>query len=246
MDAIHSHPAVLVRKLESIAPLTPDEKAAVLRLPIRLKTLPAHQDIVREGDAPSECCLVVEGFAYRYIFTEEGKRQILSFHISGDVPDLQSLHLDVMDHSLGTLVASTLAFIQHDDMRALIRKHPRLGDLFWRDTLIDASTFRQWMVGLGRRSARGRIAHLLCELLVRLRAVHLVDNDSFALPVTQTELSDALGITTVHVNRVLQELRGENLISLRGGALKVLDWAGLKSTGEFDAAYLHLANKRAL
>jgi CRP-like cAMP-binding protein len=246
LDAIHPHIAVLVRKLESIAPLTPDEKAAVLRLPIRLKTLPAHQDIVREGDAPSECCLVVEGFAYRYIFTEEGKRQILSFHISGDVPDLQSLHLDVMDHSLGTLVASTLAFIQHDDMRALIRKHPRLGDLFWRDTLIDASTFRQWMVGLGRRSARGRIAHLLCELLVRLRAVHLVDNDSFALPVTQTELSDALGITTVHVNRVLQELRGENLISLRGGALKVLDWAGLKSTGEFDAAYLHLANKRAL
>lgn len=246
MDAIHPHAAVLVRKLESIAPLAPDESAAVLRLPLRLKSLPARQDIVREGDVPSECCLVVEGFAYRYILTGEGKRQILSFHISGDVPDLQSLHLDVMDHSLGTLVASTLAFIQHDDMRALIRKHSRLGDLFWRDTLIDASTFRQWMVGLGRRSARGRIAHLLCELLVRLRAVHLVDNDSFALPVTQAELSDALGITTVHVNRVLQELRGENLISLRGGALKVLDWAGLKSAGEFDAAYLHLANKRAL
>lgn len=246
MDAIRPHIAVLVRKLESIAPLAPDERAAVLRLPLRLKNLPAHQDIVREGDTPSECCLVVDGFAYRYILTGEGKRQILSFHISGDVPDLQSLHLDVMDHSLGTLVASTLAFIQHDDMRALIRKHPRLGDLFWRDTLIDASTFRQWMVGLGRRSARGRIAHLLCELLVRLRAVHLVDNDSFALPVTQAELSDALGITTVHVNRVLQELRGENLISLRGGALKVLDWAGLKSAGEFDAAYLHLVDKKAL
>lgn len=246
MDAIRPHIAVLVRKLESIAPLAPDERAAVLRLPLRLKNLPAHQDIVREGDTPSECCLVVDGFAYRYILTGEGKRQILSFHISGDVPDLQSLHLDVMDHSLGTLVASTLAFIQHDDMRALIRKHPRLGDLFWRDTLIDASTFRQWMVGLGRRSARGRIAHLLCELLVRLRAVHLVDNDSFALPVTQAELSDALGITTVHVNRVLQELRGENLISLRGGALKVLDWAGLKSAGEFDAAYLHLVDKKTL
>lgn len=246
MDAIHPHAAVLVRKLESIAPLAPDESAAVLRLPLRLKSLPARQDIVREGDVPSECCLVVEGFAYRYILTGEGKRQILSFHISGDVTDLQSLHLDVMDHSLGTLVASTLAFIQHDDMRALIRKHPRLGDLFWRDTLIDASTFRQWMVGLGRRSARGRIAHLLCELLVRLRAVHLVDNDSFALPVTQAELSDALGITTVHVNRVLQELRGENLISLRGGALKVLDWAGLKIAGEVDASYLHMSYNRAL
>ena len=156
MDAIHPHIAVLVRKLESIAPLAPDERAAVLRLPLRLKTLPAHQDIIREGEVPSECCLVVEGFAYRYILTGDGKRQILSFHISGDIPDLQSLYLDVMDHSLGTLVASTLAFIQHDDMRALIRSHRRLGDLFWRDTLIDASTFRQWMVGLGRRSARGR------------------------------------------------------------------------------------------
>jgi CRP-like cAMP-binding protein len=246
LDAIHPHTAVLVRKLESIAPLAPDERAAVLRLPLRLKTLPAHQDIIREGDIPSECCLVVEGFAYRYILTGEGKRQILSFHISGDIPDLQSLHLDVMDHSLGTLVGSTLALIQHDDMRALIRSHPRLGDLFWRDTLIDASTFRQWMVGLGRRSARGRIAHLLCELLVRLRAVQLVEDHSFALPVTQAELSDALGITTVHVNRVLQELRGENLISLRGGALKVLDWKELKSTGEFDAAYLHLTHKKAL
>jgi CRP-like cAMP-binding protein len=246
LDAIHPHAAVLVRKLESIAPLAPDERAALLRLPLRLKTLPAHQDIVCEGQIPSECCLVVKGFASRYILTGEGKRQILSFHISGDIPDLQSLHLDVMDHSLGTLVASTLAFIRHDDMRALIRSHPRLGDLFWRDTLIDAATFRQWIVGLGRRSARGRIAHLLCELLVRLRAVHLVEDYSYALPVTQAELSDALGITTVHVNRVLQELRGENLISLRGGALKVLDWGGLQSASEFDPPYLHLTGREAL
>jgi CRP-like cAMP-binding protein len=246
LDAIHPHTFTLIRKLESIAPLAPDEKAALLRLPLRLKAVAARQDVIHEGDTPSECCLVVEGFACRYNTTAEGKRQILSFHISGDIPDLQSLHIDVMDHSLGTLVPSRLAFIQHADLRSLVRSHPRLADLLWRDTLIDAAVFRQWMVGLGRRSAHGRIAHLLCELLVRLRAVELVQDYSFDLPVTQAELGDALGISNVHVNRVLQDLRGENLITWRGNALTVLDWEGLKQAGEFDPAYLHLVKREAL
>jgi CRP-like cAMP-binding protein len=242
LDAIHHHTAALIRKLESIAPLTPDEKAALLRL----KTVAAHQDIVCEGDTPSESCLIVAGFACRYILTAEGKRQILSFHIAGDIPDLQSLHIDVMDHSLATLVPSSLAFIQHDDLRSLTRSHPRLGDLLWRDTLIDAAIFRQWMVGLGRRDAYGRIAHLLCELLVRLRAVELVEDHAFTLPVTQAELGDAFGLSTVHVNRVLQDLRGDGLITLRGVSLKVLDWEGLTKAGEFDPTYLHLVKQEAL
>jgi CRP-like cAMP-binding protein len=246
LDAIHPHTAALIRKLESIAPLTSEEKAALLRLPLRLKTVAADQDIVCEGDTPSECCLIVDGFACRYNLTDEGKRQILSFHIGGDIPDLQSLHLTVMDHSLGTLVPCQLAFIQHDDLRSFMRSHPRLGDLFWRDTLIDAAVFRQWIVGLGRREALGRIAHLLCELLVRLRAVELVEDHAFTLPVTQAELGDALGISTVHVNRVLQELRGENLITLNGGSLKVLNWEALKKVGEFDPTYLHLVKREAL
>jgi CRP-like cAMP-binding protein len=242
LDAIHPHTAALIRKLKSIAPLAPDEKAALLRLPLRLKTVAADQDIVSEGDTPSECCMIVEGFACRYNLTNEGKRQIHSFHISGDIPDLQSLHLDVMDHSLGTLVPSSLAFIQHDDLRALMRSHPRLGDLFWRDTLIDAAVFRLWLVGVGRRSAYSRIA----QLLVRLRAVELVEDHAFNLPVTQAELGDALGLSTVHVNRVLQELRGENLISWRGETVRVLDWEGLKQAGEFDPTYLHLVKREAL
>jgi CRP-like cAMP-binding protein len=246
LDALHHHTAALIRKLESTAPLAPEEKAALLRLPLRLKTVATHQDIVRAGDSPSESCLIVAGFAYRYIVTAEGKRQILSFHISGDIPDLQSLHLDVMDHSLATLVPSSLAFIPHNDLRTLTRNHPRLGDLLWRDTLIDAAVFRQWMVGLGRRDAYGRIAHLLCELLVRLRAVELVEDHAFTLPVTQAELGDAFGLSTVHVNRVLQDLRGDGLITLQGGSLKVLDWEGLQRAGEFDPTYLHLAKNEAL
>jgi CRP-like cAMP-binding protein len=246
LDAIHHHTASLLRKLESIAPLAPEEKAALLRLPLRLKTVATHQDIVRAGDSPSESCLIVAGFACRYILTADGKRQILSFHIAGDIPDLQSLHIDVMDHSLATLVPSSLAFIQHSDLRTFMRSHPRLGDLFWRDTLIDAAVFRQWMVGLGRRSAHGRIAHLLCELLVRLRAIELVEDHAFMLPVTQAELGDAFGLSTVHVNRVLQDFRSDGLITLHGGSLKVLDWERLQKAGEFDPTYLHLVKKQAL
>jgi CRP-like cAMP-binding protein len=246
LDAIHHHTTALIRKLESIAPLTAEEKAALLRLPLRLKFVPAHQDIVSVGDRASESCLVVDGLVCRYILTEEGKRQILSFHIAGDMPDLQSLHLKTMDHSLRTLVPCQLAFIQHDDLLTLMRNHPRLGEMFWRDTLIDAAVFRQWIVTLGRRGAHGRIAHLLCELLVRLRAVELVEDHAFTLPVTQAELADALGISAVHANRVLQELRAENLITWRGDTLKVLDWEGLQRAGEFDPGYLHLVKKEAL
>ncbi|MBM6583800.1 Crp/Fnr family transcriptional regulator [Microvirga sp. BT689] len=246
MDTIHPQTIALIRKLESIARLAPEEKAALQRLPLRLKTVAADQDIVSEGDTPFECCMIVEGFACRYNLTAQGKRQILSFHISGDIPDLQSLHLKVMDHSLGTLIPCKLAFIQHDDLRSLMRNHPRLGDLFWRDTLIDAAVFRQWVVNVGRRESLTRMAHLLCELLVRLRAVELVDDHAFDLPVTQGELADALGISNVHVNRVLQDLRKLGLIALQGKALRVLDWEGLKTTGEFDPTYLHLTKEEAL
>lgn len=124
MDAIHPHTLALIRKLDSIAPLAPEEKAALLRLPLRLKAVAVDQDVVREGDTPFENCLIVEGFACRYNTTAEGTRQIPSFHISGDLPDLPSLHLEVMDHSLATLAPSKLTFIQHDDLITLMRSHP--------------------------------------------------------------------------------------------------------------------------
>src|SRR5215218_4848801 len=122
------------------------------------------QDIVREGDRPTHCCLVIEGFTCRYKFTEEGKRQIFSFHTPGDIPDLQTLHLRVMDHNIATIVDSTVGFIAHEPLRALCEKFPRVASALWRDTLIDSSIFREWMVGLGRRDARQRVAHLFCEM----------------------------------------------------------------------------------
>jgi CRP-like cAMP-binding protein len=210
-----------------------------------VRTLKADADIVRDQDQPSQCCLVLEGFLCRYKALDDGRRQIFSFHIPGDIPDLQSLHLTVMDHNLGTLVRSKVAFITHDNMRALLRNHPVIGDACWRDTLIDAAIFREWMVGMGRRQAYGRIAHLFCELTAKNRAIGLAPEDSFKLPATQADLGDALGLSTVHVNRVLQELRGAGLITLGGGVLTVLDWEGLKEAGEFDPTYLHLENREA-
>ncbi|MFL5120953.1 MAG: Crp/Fnr family transcriptional regulator, partial [Microvirga sp.] len=147
------HP--LVRKLESIAPLSDEERHAIVALPMMVRHLKADQDIVRDQDRPSQCCLILDGFACRYKVIEGGKRQIFSFHIPGDIPDLQSLHLDIMDHSLGTIVASKVAFFPHETVRAFIRAHPRIGDVVWRDTLIDAAIFREWMAGLGRREAYG-------------------------------------------------------------------------------------------
>jgi CRP-like cAMP-binding protein len=240
---LHPEHNRLIRKLESITSLSADEKHGILTLPLATKRVPADTDLVREGDRPSECCLMVEGLACRYKLTDEGKRQIMSFHIDGDIPDLQSLHLRVMDHSLGTLTPSTVAFVAHQSLRDLMQRYPRIGDAFWRDTLIDAAVFREWMVGLGRRSAHQRIAHLLCEMLVRYRAVGLTDGYSYDLPITQSELGDALGVSTVHVNRVLQDLRKDGLIVLRGGRVSAPDWEGLKAAGEFDPTYLHLDRK---
>ena len=235
----------LIHKLASILVLSQDETDVLRNVSGTIKTVGPRQDLVREGDRPHECCLILEGFAYRYKLTHDGKRQIFSFHIPGDIPDLQSLYLDLMDHSLASLTATKAMFIPHDTVRDLTRRCPRIGDAFWRDTLIDGAVFREWILNLGRREAYGRMAHLLCEFYVRLRAVGLTNGDACEMPFTQAELADATGLSNVHVNRTLQELRGEGLITLRAGSLTVLDWERLKEVGEFDPTYLHLKTAAA-
>jgi len=237
---MNSSPAVrpLIRKLERLAHLSDEEKQALTSLPVTVRALKAGQDIVRDKDRPSQCCVLLEGFACRYKLLDSGRRQILSFHVPGDILDLRSLHMEVMDHNVGTLVPSRVAFIPHQSLRDLTARYPRLATAFWRDTLIDAAVFCEWMVGLGRRSAYVRIAHLLCELLVRLKAVGLTDDHAYRLFVTQAEVADALGLTGVHVSRILQELKANRLITLRGKDLVVQDWPGLQRAGEFDPTYL--------
>jgi CRP-like cAMP-binding protein len=237
---INLHP--LIRKLESIAPVTDNEKQAIVGLPMVLRDLGADQDIVREQDPASQCCLILDGFACRYKILPSGKRQIFSFHIPGDIPDLQTLHLQVMDHNVGTLVPSKVAFISHETVRAFLRAHLRIADVFWRHTLIDAAIYREWMAGIGRRDAHARIAHLLCELFLRLKAVGLTHGDAYEMPITQAELADSLGLSTVHVNRTLQQLRRSGIISTSREKVVVRNWNKLQEAGEFDPTYLHLKN----
>ena len=235
----------MIRKLESIFTLTDDERHALENLPMQVSVIKEGQDLVREGDSPSRSCLVLSGFTCTYKMTGDGKRQIVGFSIAGDIPDLQSLHLTVLDNSISTLNQCRIGFITHEALRDICERYPRITAAFWRETLIDAAIFREWVMNVGQREGTSRMAHILCELIVRLKAVGLVENHVCDLPITQGEFADALGFTTVHVNRVLQQMRAEGLIETKGTQLKIPDWDKLKQVGEFDPTYLHLENEQA-
>ncbi|KLK93207.1 Crp/Fnr family transcriptional regulator [Microvirga vignae] len=232
------HP--LVRKLESIFTLTDDERQAVLDLPMQVAVIEEDQDIVREGNRPSRSFAILNGFTCTYKMTGDGKRQIVAFCIPGDMPDVQSLHLKVLDISVATLTKCSVGFVTHEALWDLCMRHPRITAAFWRETLVEGAAFREWILNVGRREAYHRMAHILCELLVRLRAVALAEDHVCDLPITQVEFADALGISTVHVNRVLQELRADGLIETKGTRLIIPDWERLKQAGDFDETYLHL------
>jgi CRP-like cAMP-binding protein len=244
-DGYNTPMEMLARKLDSIARLAEADRDALLHLPHTVRNLPARHDIVRFGDRPNHSCLVLQGWVYRYAALSEGGRQILSFYIAGDLPDLQSLHLHRMDHNLATLTASVVALIAHDDLRPVLLRNPGLAATLWRDSLIDAAHYRERITSLGRRQALGRVAHLFCELYLRQKAVGLARDLSCPLVPKQSELADALGLTSVHLNRVLRTLRGRGLVTLSGGILTIEDWDALTEVAEFDPTFLHLANNPA-
>jgi CRP-like cAMP-binding protein len=237
-SAADSNP--IIRKLETVFSLSEEEREAILALPVQEKQIGARQDIVREGDRPTRSFAILDGVACAFKITGEAKRQIIAFHVVGDLPDLQSLHLEKLDISVSTISPCKVAFIQHDALRELCDRHPRLGSAMWRETLVYSSIFREWVANIGQREAYNRAGHLLCEFVVRLRAMGLASDYSCEMPMTQEDLADSMGISIVHVNRVLQELRKRNLIQLGQGNLTVLDWPQLKETGDFDPGYLHL------
>jgi CRP-like cAMP-binding protein len=241
----HSPQTLMIRKLESIFPLSEEEKQALQDVPVQVQLLKADQDIVRVGDSPSQCCLLLEGYTCVYKLTAEGKRQIMAMHVPGDIPDLQSLHLKMLDASIATMSPCTVGFIQHEDLRRVCDRYPRITGALWRETLVDASIFREWLLNVGRREAYTRMAHLLCEFLARLKAVGLAQDGTFDLPITQAELADCTGTSTVHVNRVLQALRADGLIQTKGTQVTIPDWERLKEVGDFDPLYLHLQQDEA-
>jgi CRP-like cAMP-binding protein len=231
---------MLVRKIETLFTLTDAERAAVKALPSQSLVLKKNHDIVREGDRPTRSCLLISGMACWWKSGADGTRQIVGVHVPGDMPDVQSVHLPVLDASLSTLSSCEIAFIQHEALLQICEDYPRLAGVFWRSTLVDAAIFREWVMNLGARQAAGRIAHLFCEIFFRLKHVGLTEDQSFTLPMTQNELAQTTGLSTVHVNRVLQDLRAANLITFKASRLTILNWNGLVKVADFDATYLHL------
>lgn len=229
----------LILKLRNNTNLDNDDIGAIKALPMNVKKLPARTSIVAEGDRPAHCCLMIDGFAIRAKTTDEGRRQILSIHIPGDIPDLQTLHLKVMDHDFRTLSPCTIGYIPHDALRTLTRARPMIAEALWRETLVDSSIFREWIVNVGRRPAAQRLAHLLLELRERLAVVGLADSREYELPMTQSDLADALGLTSVHVNRVMQALRADGVLDMKKFTVKLGDAEKLMAIGDFNQLYLH-------
>ena len=235
----------LIRKLERGLRLIDEERAALESLPVRVEQIRTDQDIVREGDRRASCFVLLEGVAAALKRTGTGKRQIMTFHIAGDIPDLQGLHISRLDNTVSTLTPCKVAFVDHDALVDLCARFPRITNALWRETLTDAAIFKEWVLNVGRRDAYAGVAHLICEVVTRMRAVGLVHDDRCAFPMTQNELADAVGISAVHVNRTLQELRAAGLITLGRGKLHILDWEGLKQAGDFAPDYLYLEEERA-
>lgn len=236
--------APLIRKLEHSDVLSDEEKDILERSFSRVRDFRADEDIVREGDRPTESCIILEGFAARYKVLPSGRRQISAIHVSGDFVDLHSFLLKTMDHGVMTLAPTRCAFVPHANLKKITEEYPHLARMLWLSTLIDSAIHRTWLTAMGRTSATAQMAHLICELHVRLGAVGQTNGNSFHLPITQEELGDALGLSTVHVNRVLTELRNGGIVQWQGGgAVTILDWDRLSEIAEFTPTYLSLRNE---
>ena len=238
----------MLRRFELRAPLDEPDRQALLGLPYDLRTIEAAKYIVREGSTATESCLVVAGYAFRHKGTVEGDRQILSLHIPGDFVDLEGALLNTADHNIQTLTRCELAFIPVTAIRDLIQEHPNIARAMWIDTLVDSSIFREWVLNVGQRDARARIAHILCEFARRLEIAGLGSTEGYELPMTQEHLADAAGLTSVHVNRMLKSLEREGLIRRDKRHIGIPDWKKLRTVAGFSELYLHLdqVQKRAV
>jgi len=232
--------APMARKLQLWQPLTDHDTEAVLALPHTVRALDAGQYIVWDGDKPQHSCLLLDGFAYRHKKAGNGSRQILSIHMKGDIVDLQNSLLGMADHNVQMLTAGQVALIPVEAMRDIAFSNPHVGMAMWYETLVEGSIFREWIVNVGRRDARTRIAHLLCEFAVRLEVAELGKQSKYELPITQEQLGDAVSLTPVHVNRTLMKLEEDGLINRTKRVITIRDWTELAKTADFQPRYLHL------
>jgi CRP-like cAMP-binding protein len=219
------------------------EKSLLSSAMVQTRHISTGQDLVTSGTRPPHSVLLVDGFAARYKLLVDGSRQISALHVTGDFVDLHVFLLRTIDHGVMAMSPCQVAYAGHDDLKRITEEAPHLTRLLWLSTIVDGAIHREWLVAMGRRSKKSQLAHLICELFVRLRAVQRVDGWSFRLPLSQTSIADVLGLSVVHVNRVIQGLRREGLITWVNQIITILDWDRLVEVAEFDPTYLSLRNE---
>lgn len=229
----------LFRRWDRRLGISKDDKDAIAALPWAHRTFARDAYLVREGEPTSVCSLLAGGFAFRQKLVDSGSRQIISIHIPGEFLDIQNCLLSVADHNVQALTRISVAVVPKGPLLELMGSRPEVRKAIWLDSAIDSSIFREWIVNLGRRDARGRIAHLLCELAMRLKASGVDNGDMYDFPLTQEQIADSTGLTAVHTNRTLQSLRKDGVISLSSSRLTILDWDALCEMGDFNERYLH-------
>ncbi|RSY86861.1 Crp/Fnr family transcriptional regulator [Sphingomonas koreensis] len=220
--------------------LNADEIAAIRALPDEVRIFPPRSTVIREGEVIDRSTLLLSGFMCRAKQLPNGKRHMAELHVSGDFIDLHSYTLKRLDHDIETLNSCQLAFVPHHRLQAMFEAFPRLARIYWFHTSLDAANHRHWVTSIAQAPALERIATLFCEMALRLEIVGLTREGSFDFPLTQTDLGDCLGLTPVHVNRILKTLRGRELAVFRNGRVDILDQAGLRDLAQFDPAYLYL------
>lgn len=231
---------LFVDRLASRSILTDEETKAILGLNGQVKQVAAHIDFVRLGEHVDHSCVIVEGLVGRFGQNREGARQTTCLYIPGDMADLPSVVSPKSGWGLAALTHTTVLRVPHSDLRRVAAKHSGVAEALWRDCIADGSIFSEWVVNVGRRDALARLAHLLCEMAIRYERAGQGDRRSFPLPATQVDLGDATGLTSVHVNRTLKELRERSIVTMRAGIVMIEDWNQLVSVGDFDGAYMLL------
>ena len=228
-----------VEKLSGLAELTATDAAALVRATAFPRRYAARQDLIREGDEPGPMFVVLEGWVCRYKILPNGTRQVMAFLMPGDACDLHIKLLAEMDHSIQAVTTALVATIGRGEMRDMMHNHPNIASAMYSAQLVDEGIMRAWIVSMGRRTSTERVAHLICELYLRARSIGLADEGEFALPLSQLILADALGMTAVHINRVLKELKLTGAMSLKRGSVVILDATKLVQIAGFDENYLH-------
>ena len=230
-------------KLRARDKVSPEEERAIRDAVAEIRDYPSDRTFIRAREELTTSTLLIDGLMCRYKDLRDGQRQITELHVSGDFADLHSFTLKRLDHNLMTLTPCRVGVVPHDRLQAITEAHPHLTRLYWFMTNLDAAIHREWELSLGRRSALARIAHLFCELNVRLGVVGLAESGAYDLALTQTDIAECLGLTSVHVNRTLKELRTRGLVEFRGKRVVIQDLSGLERVAEFDPAYLYLESR---